>query len=124
MKSVKVNKQELRSKLTDNLDKHVREYEEASKGYAEAVVEAARAVETIASKGADHSRIKAKAMELWQLPEPESHEEDYLRAIEMLEWEVEEEIELTQQEFQQYVQDNWGWKRDFLATTSNYLLNN
>jgi hypothetical protein len=32
-----------------------------------------------------------------------------------------DEIELSVQEFRQYVKDEWGWKKEFLATSQNYL---
>jgi hypothetical protein len=35
--------------------------------------------------------------------------------------ETREEIELTEQEFAQYVMDDWSWKGQFTATNSAYL---
>jgi hypothetical protein len=38
----------------------------------------------------------------------------------MLEMSKEDTIELTQQEFSQYVQDDWHWKDQFLFSNMNY----
>lgn len=55
-----------------------------------------------------------------RLPIPEEHTEDYDRAIQMLEWHTEPTIELSMGEFTQYVQDNWGWRQNFLTNTASY----
>lgn len=51
---------------------------------------------------------------------PENHDEDYERAIEMLDWEVGDQVELTESEFRMYVQDNWSWKGKFSAENAYY----
>jgi hypothetical protein len=55
------------------------------------------------------------------LPMPEDHTDDYERAIKMLDLDVREDIELTEQEFAQYVLDDWGWKDQWTTTNSAYL---
>jgi hypothetical protein len=51
---------------------------------------------------------------------PVSYKTEYDTAIQMLEWDTSDEVELTRQEFTQYVMDSWIWKSSFLNTTSNY----
>jgi len=38
----------------------------------------------------------------------------------MLEMCVDEQLEISFEDFQRYVMDNWGWKANWTATTSNY----
>lgn len=52
--------------------------------------------------------------------EPVSYEENYDRVIAMLEWSTDETIDLDQNEFEQYVRDNWLWKQAFNITASLY----
>ena len=39
----------------------------------------------------------------------------------MLEWEVGDEVMLTEYEFAQFVQDDWGWKQQFRTTGMEYI---
>ena len=52
---------------------------------------------------------------------PENHEDDFTRAIQMLEWEVGDEVMLAEDEFAQFVQDDWGWKQQFRTTGMAYI---
>jgi hypothetical protein len=56
----------------------------------------------------------------FNLVKPEDHTEDYERVLYMLELEKNEEVILTQSEFAQLVQDDWGWRGQFNAS---YLSN-
>lgn len=38
-----------------------------------------------------------------------------------MEMETRSQIELTEEEFAQYVMDDWRWKGQFAATTASYL---
>jgi len=38
----------------------------------------------------------------------------------MLEASLDEELELSANEFQQYMQDNWSWKRSFAMSSAKY----
>lgn len=53
-------------------------------------------------------------------PMPVDHTDDYERAREMYTMSIDDVIELTENEFDQLVLDNWGWKGEFLRTTSAY----
>ena len=56
-----------------------------------------------------------------QLRKPESHEEDYNLIISMLEMSSETHIEITQDEFENYVLDKWPWRDSFVANTMHYV---
>lgn len=54
------------------------------------------------------------------LAEPSSYVNSYDTAIRMLQMSTDDIIELSQQEFSQYVEDNWAWQGMFKSTTSFY----
>ena len=51
---------------------------------------------------------------------PSSHLDEYDRSIEMLNLCVDQEVQLTQEEFQCFMRDKWGWERSFLVGSSQY----
>jgi hypothetical protein len=51
---------------------------------------------------------------------PEDHTRDYDRVIAMLERHQGEAIDLLEDDFAMYVQDDWAWKAQFLASNSGY----
>ncbi len=115
MKSVKVNRDELKAILATNRVTHLADHEEAVAGYKEAL-EAALVQKLDWLRNA--KTLPSQHFE--KLPIPSSHEDDYERVIRMLDLSTENEIELSAQEFTQYVLDDWGWKQAFNATTMNY----
>lgn len=54
------------------------------------------------------------------LSRPEDRTRDYDRIIRMLEMEVAETIELSEEQFAQYVMDDWAWKRTWLRMSNTY----
>jgi len=54
------------------------------------------------------------------LPIPEDHTRDYNRVIRMIELDTRDIIELSEQEFAQFVMDDWAWKKEWVSTASNY----
>lgn len=65
-------------------------------------------------------RVRTKT----ELLVPEDHTDEYDQLLEMLAMSVDDEVELTAQEFAQYVRDDWSWKHQFTRTmrrNSTYL---
>ena len=62
---------------------------------------------------------RIKRMISW--PEPEDHTADYDHSIRMLEMCVDDQIEISADDFERLVMDQWGWKAKWSETTSNYL---
>ena len=113
MNSVIVEKDRLLSALKENRDKHRAVFLEAMAGYK------AKALQLLD----EHTeRVKNNAIEQINihLPMPSDHTEDYDRAIATLDWTVLGEVELTIQEFDMYVRDSWGWKREWTTANSVY----
>lgn len=113
MYTITVDKQQLLETLRSNLAKHVAEYDEAISKYPGTVAEALhrRASQIEAGNPVDLS---------FNLPKPRSYADEYEDAIQMLEWEQNETVELDQTQFKNLVQDEWHWKDAFASTTSMY----
>lgn len=116
MHSVKINKDELLKIVRENKTKHVSEYEEAVIDYKTGVVKLAKENLKLANSGdlSKIARIKAAPHA------PTSYEDNYNRAIRMLELSVDEVIELEEDVFNQLVLDEWAWKRAFSAMSASY----
>lgn len=113
MNKIIVNKTQLLEALRINRTKHVDIFQQAIEKYREQAI--VRFEEYIAQIKAGKSVPRALP-----LPMPEEHTDDYDRAIQMLEWHLEADVSVTEQEFRQYVQDQWGWYHSFAANSASY----
>lgn len=113
MYTVNVEKGRLLETLRQNLEVHKAEYAEAIENYPEVVAHELR-------KRASQIDAGNPVDLQFNLPKPQSFESEYGDAIQMLEWATDEVIELDQQQFKQYVQDEWHWQRAFAASTQMY----
>ena len=98
--------------LKNNREEHRTIFLEAQEGYRKAVIAAFEERLADARKG---KRVNTYI----NLVEPVDQTKEYDRAIRMLELTKDTEIELTEQQFANYVMDQWQWSRQF--TTSNSL---
>lgn len=114
MHRVTVNKVEFIERVRANRDRHRHVFEKALAGYrARLVAELERRIEDLR---------KARRVEQYiGLPEPEDHTADYDRILAMAEMSVHDTLELSEDEFAQYVMDQWRWKQDFTDTATRYL---
>lgn len=116
MNSVKMNRKELLKIVKDNQKKHVTEYNESVEDYKTGVAKLAKANLKLANSG-DLTQIAS----MKKIPTaPVSYEDNYTRAIRMLELSVEDVIEVEEHIFNQLVLDEWGWKQQFVASASLY----
>lgn len=113
MQTITVNKQDLADKLVANRDQHAREYAEALEKRREQVIEALAKRRREVMKG-------GKIDLVFNFPEPQSFVESYDTAINMLKWEQGETVDLTQDDFERYVENRWEWQRIFAASTQSY----
>jgi len=111
MKTVVVDKKELLSTLKKNRDNYRAMFEEALIGYRKLVIEKL-------DKAIQDAKTGKKIKTYFRIEEPVAQTPDYDRAISMLEWSLDDKIELTEHEFAQYVTDNWQWKMNFLLINS------
>lgn len=114
MEIVKVKKEELLGILKKNCSTHKAIFEEAQKGYRE---EAIRLLDKALKDARDGRTITT----FIQLDAPMNQTEDYIRAIKMVEMSVDDNIEISETDFRNYVLDEWAWKHNFDVTNAFYL---
>lgn len=114
MKTITVPKATLLEKLRENRGQHRQTFEEAWQGYR-------KHAERDLAERLDAVRDGKPFNLKFGLVVPQDHTDDYDTAINMLEWHVGDEMEVSQEEFRQYVEDDWGWKDQFLHSTASYL---
>jgi hypothetical protein len=114
MQEITVEKTALIAKLQSNRDEHRSMFIKAQERYREAMIaELDRALQ--------EARNGDKIRRAFSLPVPEDHTEEFNTAIEMLQWETGDEVQLDQHDFQRYVQNRWQWAASFAANTQSYL---
>jgi hypothetical protein len=96
-RTISVNKAKLIEQIKLNKENHIKEYEKAVVAYKEeALFQLANQVKSV-----EEGSLEAKL----NLVTPINNAVNYDKIIEMFEWEVNEVVELEQQEFNEYVQD-------------------
>lgn len=116
MHNVKMKREQLLSIVKENCAKHVAEYQESVEDYKAAVIKLA----TMNLKLAKTSSLD-EIGKIKNVPQrPVSYEDNYKRAIRMLELSVEDTIDVEEHIFNQLVLDEWGWKQAFTASAALY----
>lgn len=112
--TVSVDVERLRGTLQANRAQHTDAYEKAKAGYIKVMKQ--RLGEYV-DQLANGEVLAVRYLD----PPPDDHTNDYDDAIQMMLWSQESTIELTQAQFKQYVQDDWGWKDSWLTSNTAYL---
>lgn len=111
---VKVERLKLLEIVTKNAANHKRTFDEAHAEYRRQVVAKYREYALQAEAGGEvHTYIHLEA--------PEDHTKAYERVVGMLKMSQEAELHITETQYQEYVDDEWGWKPKFNFTSSSYL---
>jgi hypothetical protein len=110
---VTVKKDALLEALRSNREKHGREYKEAYEGYKAAFVQEAVQLLESAKAGNFEKRVISCSA-------PEDHSRDYDRVIRMMEMCVADEITLSENQFSQFVLDEWQWMNAFNTSKMRY----
>ena len=119
MRQIKVNKAKLLAIIKKNREEHREVFLEAQKAYRQ------RVIETL-----DEQLKQARCQQpvnlqvLVMLQAPQDHTADYDRSIQMLEMSVDKQIVISEQEFQNYVQDTWEWSRQWATSNMGYVSRN
>lgn len=111
--TVNVSKTSLVEHLNANMLKHIREYNEAVEGFKDEMVKVLQEELKKARKG------ELKKLDV-RLAAPVSHENEYRDAIDMLEFSVDENIQLDADTFKAYFKDVWSWSDLFNHTVATY----
>jgi len=116
-KTVTVNRVKLIEKLKENLEAHKKDYAEAVVGYRLKLIADLTGKLVQVKNLSDKEALEAKPV---SFNPPQSYESQYVDAIEMLEWSVQENIELDHATFKAYVQNQWQWSGGFDSVTTMY----
>jgi len=114
MDDIRIKKDELIARMTENRESHRALFLEAQDGYRQAIIDELEA---------ELKRAREGRTPVWKavsLPVPKDHTKDYDAVLDMLEMEVREEIELSPSDFRKYVRDEWQWREEFIGTTQMY----
>jgi len=111
---IRVDVPKLVEVLKKNRVNHVKEYKESVEGWRiESVKFLKKKIHEIKEE------IDMDSLN-FGLPKPQSHEKEYDRVIEMLEFTKDIEVELDSASFNQYVRDEWSWTQGFKSMSSTY----
>ena len=113
MQSIKVDKAKLISTLEENRIKHRKIFLEACDGYQKAVIKELQAQLKRAKGGIRQSMHIS-------IPAPVDQTKEYDRAIGMLKMSIDNEVMLSERDYQCYVLDDWDWKQKFLLSSRPY----
>ena len=116
LKPIIVNKEKLLHILGTNREKHIDIYYQAIKGYKE------EAKKLLSNRLDDFNVTKLDPDLSFSLPKLQSHVDSYNRAIKMLEWSVDNTIELDANQFDNFVNDNWSWQFGFLSGAADIAM--
>lgn len=114
MEKVKVEKKALLDAVRKNRESHRGLFLKACDGYrAECIKRLDEAL--------NDAKANKRIVMAFGLAEPVDMTKEYDRIIRMLEMSVDDTVELTTEEFAQYVMDDWRWAAHARATNSTYL---
>jgi hypothetical protein len=112
-RTIKVKKVDLIAKIKENKENHVKEFDKAVVAYKE---EALRQLRT------QLERVEGGALDAkLDLITPVNNAKNYDNILEMFVWEVADEVELEQSEFQEYVQDTTDFAVTARMSNTAYL---
>jgi len=112
MDKIKVSKEELLNKVRSNREEHVKDYQEALVAYKEKAIKAIEQLLADAKNGNIGHHV--------DVVKPREFIKDYDRAIEMIRMSVDTVLELSFQDFDQWVMNNWTWQESFKNSTGLY----
>jgi len=113
MKSLRFDKLFILARLRENRKKHEEIYNESVIGYQKKAIELlTERLAKVTANPLEHTSIS--------LSVPQNHLKEYDRTILMVDQCLDLELELDEQEYSQYIQDNWTWTRGFLFGNSGY----
>src|SRR6185312_5027345 len=101
--TIRVDKARLLAALEENKAAHSATYEKAKAGYIKVTRQSLEDMLQRVVSGELLPRVFLDAP-------PDDHTDDYDDVIAMIQWSQDDNIELTQGQFKQYIQDDWGWK--------------
>lgn len=112
-KLIPIKKDDLLAALRTNRSAHRAVFEKAVEQYRTEVVDRLNAM-------LEDVKANRRIDQYVGLIQPQDQTREYDRAIRMLELMTEDVAHLTEEEFAQFVMDDWGWKAQWVTSTLNY----
>ena len=114
MNTITINKNVLLPILIENKRKHDDIYNAAVSGYWQTA-------ETVLTDKLEKVKNKEQIDSYLGLNYPVTYENDYNRAIQMLQLTSDDKVDLDFVQFDSYVRNQWTWKSSFLNSNSTYI---
>jgi len=113
LKMIKVTTKDLIDKVRKNREQHALDFTKAEKGF---IMDC-----EVKLKAAMKEVKRGDVPDTIRFEQPTCHTDDYDAILDMLEMSVDEELEITYEQFQRYARDKWDWSANFneLATFYN-----
>lgn len=116
MKSIRMARLDLLTIVRENKQKHISLFNESVNDYKTLVLKISLENKVLAESG---QLSEFKKLKLYPTP-PVSYESSYAKAIRMLELCIDEIVEISEDEFNQFVLDEWHWKNMFVSSNALY----
>ncbi len=113
-RTITVKKSQLIEQLKANKANHIKEYNEAVIAYKEEALKQLREQIEEVEKGS----LQAKLF----LTSPINSADEYDKVIQMFEWEINDDVELEQSEFNEFVLDEFDFARDAKFANTMYFM--
>lgn len=114
---IKVSKAELADVVGRNYKKHLDDYREACEGYRLKLLADLATLLSDLQIGKD---IDLALRQVARLPRPQSHGSEYSRVIRMLGMHTGDTLEMSEDQFRNYVEDDWSWSSEFGTSVELY----
>lgn len=108
-----VDRDRLLAVLRENKEQHIAMHAEAREGY---IQKAMKALELRMLELRDAHVVSLD----FKFRPPQNYEAEYDTAIQMMEWNENDQVTLTAEEFRCFVLDDWDWTSNFLYSNSPY----
>lgn len=121
LKRVRVERKKVLETLKENRESHLQEYNDAITGWREQIQQMVDSLNGD-TEGLSDDELQSRVLEIKDevYDRPQSHVDQYDQYIEMLETSLDDELELTQEQFAKFMRDDWSWKSQFRASSAKY----
>jgi len=114
-RQITVERQKLLDHLKRNRETHLAMHNEAMEGYC---INAKKCLNNMQQELEENPTKFDHNKYLKELERPKFYGQQYNRAISMLEWSTEEKITINHNQFDSWIRDKWGWKKEWLVLNS------
>lgn len=119
MRVVNVSRVDLIKKMTENRTKHEAEYKEALIAWHLDTQDWFKRNHELVT-GLTPDKLPSFSVKERIPSKPQSFLDQYDKVLSMLEWSKDDELTLTDTEFDNYVRDTWGWTETFKTQAMSY----